>query len=78
MISTSIEKIVQDLEDYGEDEVAAQAPDLLLKDWNRFDTIATKHMYTGMLISKALALAAVEIVEGEPRELKRKRRIFKR
>ena len=29
-----------------------------------------------MLLAKALALAAVEIIEGKPRELKKKRRVF--
>jgi hypothetical protein len=78
MIFTPRESIVQDLKDYGEDESASQILHLSAEDWNRFDKIASKHAYTGMLLAKAVALAAVEITEGKPRELKRKRRIFKR
>jgi hypothetical protein len=78
MIYTPKENLVQDLEQYGEDAVAAQVKDLSQIDYDRLGDIAFEHACTGMLIAKALALAAVEVIEGKPRELKRKRRVFKR
>lgn len=70
--------MVEDLKDYGEDDVAAKIPGLSESDLTRIGEIAFDHSLTGMLLAKAIALAAVEVVEGHPRELKRKRRRFRK
>jgi len=72
------DNVVQDLVEYGEDEAAGQVMNLSKEDYDRLGQIAFEHACTGMLLAKALALAAVEIIEGKPRELKRKRRVFTR
>ena len=38
---------------------------------------AVKYAVTGMLLAKATSLAALEVIEGRPRDLKRKNRRLK-
>ena len=78
VVETPPEVLIADLQSYGEDEVAAQVHSLSKGQIERLGQIAFTHACTGMLLAKALSLAAVEVVEGAPRELKRKRRVFKR
>jgi hypothetical protein len=58
MIQTPREDLIQDLEQYGEAEAAAQVMRLSKEDYDRVGEIAFEHACTGMLIAKALALAA--------------------
>jgi hypothetical protein len=78
MLCTPPENMIEDLKDYGEDDVAAKISGLSEPDLARIGEIAFEHALTGMLLAKAVALAAVEVVEGGPRELKRKRRRFRK
>ncbi len=73
--------IADDLWRYGEDDLAWRVINLGDHDLDRTAEIAGKNAATsdvpsgaGMLLSKAIALAAVEVLEGEPRPLARKRR----
>ena len=75
---TPRDNLVQDLVAYGEEEAAAQLMNLTKEDYDRLGHIAFEHACPGMLLAKASALAAIEIIEGKPRELKRKRRVFTR
>jgi len=75
---TPTDNLVQHLVDYGEDEAAGHVMNLTKEDFDHLAEIAFDHACTGMLLAKALALAAVEIIEGKPRELKKKRRVFAR
>lgn len=79
MINTSRQVVRLNLLSYGEDELAAKTPDLtddeMVKIGKRafeltFSTAAGK-------LYLAVALAAVEIMEGEPRPLQRTRRKLK-
>ena len=69
---------MKDLLDYGESVVALEIEGLSEQQWREIGIRAFDLMLVHRLISKALALAAVEIVEGRPRELRRKRRKFSR
>jgi len=75
-LRTPRKSLIADLKTYGEDAVAKKIRGLSKREYDRLADIAFHHSLTGMLLSKALALAAVEVVEGAPRELKRKRRAF--
>lgn len=83
MIQATKEKIEHDLRSYGEDSVAAMLMNISDEDFRRigeraFDFACQPSTPSGrgMLISKALALAAVEVIEGAPRKLRLKRRAF--
>lgn len=73
--------IADDLWRYGEDDGALKVVNLTDHELDRIGEIAGKHAATsdvpsgaGMLFSKAIALATVEVIEGKPRLLARKRR----
>ncbi len=68
--------IADDLRNYGEDEVASKVMHLRGDQLERLFELAAVHAQTGMLFAKALALAAVEVVEGHTRPLRRERRKF--
>jgi hypothetical protein len=81
VIRASKEEVAYNLMTYGEDTLlpalAAATPDQLTQIQRRagyyaFGT-ASKSGY-GMMFARALALAAVEVLEGSPRELRRQRR----
>ena len=78
-IRTSRELLAVDLRSYGEDSLAAEIAKLpqerLEAIFERADDYLSSVQST--LLAKALALAAVEVLEGEPRELRRKRRRLK-
>ena len=70
--------LAEDLWAYGEDELAIKALDLSPLEVARVGVLAGR-LYTdpsepGMMLAKACALAAIEVLEGEHRPLKRKRR----
>ena len=82
-IHTSRKDIERQLRSYGEDALASKAAALAESDVVRIGERAfdyacmptTKRSGGGMMIAKAIAHAAVEIMEGSPRELRRKRRV---
>jgi hypothetical protein len=66
---------------YGEDSLAARAKDLSNQEIERVQEIADDYSTrpatpsgAGMLFAKAIALATVEVMEGQARALARKRR----
>lgn len=76
--------LIDDLLSYGEVEVAKRLRDYTEMDlepiYNRagdYALISEVPSGAGMICAKAFALAAVEIVEGYPRQLIRKRRVLK-
>lgn len=73
---TPRKKLVGELKSYGEDQVARKIRGMSNDDYDRLQQVAFVHSLTSMLLAKALCLAAVEVVEGKPRPLKRKRRVF--
>jgi hypothetical protein len=70
--------IAVDLWRYGEDDLARRAINLVDHELDRTAEIAGKYAATscsvraGVLLSKAIALAVVEVLEGKPRPLARK------
>jgi hypothetical protein len=83
-IRTTREALGNDLRAYGETDLAARSADLTEDEMRqigiRASEIATTPdpgRATGMLLAKALALAAVEVIEGQPRDLRRRRRGLK-
>ena len=64
---------------YGEEELALRVPVLTDAEMEKIGEAAGRNATTGgvPLIAKALALAAVEVLEGKARPLKRNRRRLK-
>ena len=77
-IVASRRQVIEDLLDYGESEVALEVDVLSEEKWSQLRRLAFDLALRHRLISKALALAAVEVVEGKPRPLRRTRRRFAR
>jgi hypothetical protein len=83
-IQTNRNDIERQLRSYGEDAIASKAAGLTESDLVRIGERAfdyacmptTKKSGGGMMIAKAIAHAAVEIIEGSPRELRRKKRVI--
>jgi len=79
------EKLAIDLRTYGEDELAARAPGLSDAEMLRIGELALQHAMSdegatksgGMLLAKAATLAAIEVMEGQRREPRWKRRRLK-
>jgi hypothetical protein len=78
--------LADDLTAYGEDELAQRVLTIgdedLRRIWERAGYYATADEHAspsgnGMILAKACALAAVEILEGASRDLRRKRRQLK-
>lgn len=78
-ISVSRELFQTDLRTYGEEELALRVPALTDAEMQQIGEAAGRNATTGgvPLIAKALALAAVEVLEGKSRPLKRNRRRLK-
>ena len=82
MLITSLSELVWDLLTFGEDDVAERAKAFTSAEQRRVWEIAAAHAEkpsnkkdgSGMLLAKALALAAVEVAEGAPRPLAWNRR----
>jgi hypothetical protein len=68
--------VATNLRAYGEEAVASAVVRLSPSQIEQFERSAGSHAATGMPYARAVALAAVEIVEGAPRALKRKRRLM--
>jgi hypothetical protein len=84
MLNRSKGGIIYDLLSYGEVEVARKVKDTESRGLDPIRERAMRYACqparkdgSGMLFGKAVALAAVEVMEGAPRELKWKRRSFK-
>jgi hypothetical protein len=76
-ISTTRPDLASDLRAYGEDLIADRIDGLGDDQMKRIGELAARYIARGARnLSHALSLAAVEVVEGAPRELKRKRRIL--
>jgi len=78
-ISVSRELLQINLQTYGEEALALRVPNLSDAEMREIGVVAGRHATTGgvNLIDKALTLAAVEILEGASRPLKRSRRRLK-
>lgn len=85
-VNTTRYQLALDLRTYGEDQCASAVPQLTDEQMSRIGEIAG-HLVSSpntrtasgasMLLAKAVALAAVEVIEGKPRDLKWKRRKLK-
>ena len=82
-VSSTRDSIAKDLLAYGEEEAAKQVPALTGEDYalveeRAFDFACSIDPISGrpMLIAKALSMAAVAVIEGKARDLKRKKRKF--
>lgn len=73
------ETLALDLRTYGEDEAAQRVVALDDETLSRIQERSDFYLYNGehMLIAKAVSLAAVEVLEGAPRDLRWKRRKLK-
>ncbi len=71
------ELLAIDLRTYGEDELAAKVSELTDDQMKQIGERAAEYACTGMLLARAVALAAIEFLEGRPREPKWKRRKLK-
>ena len=78
-IQTDRETLALDLRTYGEDELAARVASMSDEDLRRVFDRADDYLYQDEsgLIARALAGAAVEVLEGRPRPLSRSRRRLK-
>src|SRR2546423_1559339 len=77
MVITPIRLLVADLASYGEVDASERVRSLSTADIERVYELAFEHALTGMLLAKASCLAAIEVLEGRPRGLKRNRRDFR-
>ena len=69
--------LVSDLKSYGEDVLSMKVENISDDDLNKIQMLAFDYMIKMPIgTAKASALAAVEVMEGAARELKRKRRIL--
>lgn len=82
-VSVAREDLAQDLWAYGEDELAVRALEFSDLEMGRIGVVAGRLLLdeeyatpsgASMFLAKACAMAAVEVIEGERRPLKRKRR----
>lgn len=78
-VSVKRELLEANLRTYGEDELAARISTLSEAEMQRIAEVADRHLYTPErpIIDKAVAMAAVEVLEGVSRALKRTRRRLK-
>ena len=78
-ISISRELLQINLRTYGEETLAQRVPILSDDEMREIGEVAGRHATTGgvRLIDKAVTLAAVEVLEGANRPLKRSRRRLK-
>ncbi len=73
----SREHLSINLRTYGEDQCAESVLALSDEQMDQIGLAAVKYAVTGMLLAKATSLAALEVIEGRPRDLKRKNRRLK-
>ena len=70
------EALMGDLFAFGEPDAAEAVPNLRLDQLVQIKISASRHLSGSGLISRALCLAAVEVIEGKARPLRRKRRVY--
>ena len=75
-VSTSRDAVAADLATYGEDVIAARIAGMPQPAYDLIEERAFGYACQGMYLAKAVSLAAVEVVEGSPRPLRRSRRKF--
>jgi hypothetical protein len=78
-IVSELDRISTHLRAYGENEAATWVLSLNAEQHNRLGELASSILHgsnENMYLAKALALAAVQLYEGSPRPLKRKRRLM--
>jgi hypothetical protein len=82
-VQATRDHIERQLRAYGEEAVAMKLADVSDEDYDRISQRAFDYACQsstpsgrGMLLDMALARAAVEVIEGAPRELRRKRRVY--
>jgi hypothetical protein len=76
MLIISKDDLVKNLLAYGEKAASERVPTMSAENYQRVCELGFRHALTGMLLLKAGCLAAIEVLEGKPRELKRKRRVW--
>lgn len=76
MLLISRRDLAINLASYGEHEASARIKEMPDAAYQRVCQIGIKHALTGMDWMKAGCLAALEVVEGAPRDLRRKRRVW--
>ena len=83
MITTSRENVATQLVAYGEDSVAARFASASDEEFVRIQERAFRYAIQpdtpsgrAMFLDKALALAAIEVLEGAPRALRRSKRVY--
>ena len=74
MLVISRRDLAINLASYGEPEASARIMEMPNAAYERVCQIGFKHALTGMHLMKAGCLAAIEVMEGAPRQLKRARR----
>ena len=70
------EALCSDLVAYGEPDAATAIETMPLDQLFLIKELALKRLSGGGLISRAICLAAIEVLEGAPRPLRRKRRVY--
>lgn len=73
-VSVAPDLIAEILWEYGEDELQSAALQMTARQRRELGLLAGEEYYGHMRTDKAIALAAVRVLEGRERELKRKRR----
>lgn len=74
MLIVNRDDLARNLAAYGELELSERTRLMSDEQFKRVCEIGFRHALTGMHLLKCSCLAAVEVLEGKPRELKRKRR----
>ena len=76
-VAFDLEPLAVELDAYGEHEIATKLRKVNPETHAKISEAALSKMVSlGLTTDKAICLAAVEILEGEPRDLRRKRRVY--
>jgi hypothetical protein len=73
-VAFKLEDLAPQLEAYGESEAASKLLTVDAATHAQISVVAGKYAGLGHTMDKSICLAAVEVFEGHPRELRRKRR----
>jgi hypothetical protein len=76
MLVISRDELARNLMAYGEQAASERVAGMSQDEFKRVAEIGFRHALTGMMLMKAGCLAAIEVLEGAPRDLKRKRRVW--
>jgi len=77
MLVVTRKDLAAELAAYGEHEASAKIAALSEAQLHRVYEIGHDHALSGMLLARASCLAAIEVLEGKPRELRRERRVWR-